>query len=327
MSKPITYLIVVAWSFAQLSLGQGTLAEAASNLPAQPVGPTDLLSISVYGAPEFTRTLRVSEDGKIRLPMLRESFAVDGMLPAQLEALIAKALDQNGILVDPQVTVTIAEYHSRPVSVAGAVKSPITFQSIGKTTLLEALTRAQGLSDEAGNEILVTRPAKAGAPSLIERIPVQGLIHAANPIWNVVLEGGEEVRVPPVGKIFVVGNVKKPGAFRADDGGGMSVLKALALAEGLSPYAQKLAYVYHRGDGSNSPTIPAALGALSKEKETVVELQKLMDRKTSDIALTANDVLYIPDNRSRRVAMTAIERALGFASSTASGAVVLGVNR
>ena len=150
---------------------------------------------------------------------------------------------------------------------------------------------------------------------------MNGLIQAADPVWNVPLEGGEEVRVPPVGKIFVVGNVKKPGAFRADDGTGMSLLKALALAEGLSPFAQKLAYIYRRGatgsDGQNKEA----------PKEVVVTLQKIMDRKASDVALAPNDILYIPDNRTRRLAMTALERALGFASNTASGAVVLGVNR
>ena len=46
---------------------------------------------------------------------------------------------------------------------AGAVKAPLTFQALGKTTLLEALTRAQGLSEDAGPEILLTRPAEAGA--------------------------------------------------------------------------------------------------------------------------------------------------------------------
>ncbi len=321
MSKLILLLLM-----GTLGFGQPAPAESSANLPALPVGPSDLLSVSVYGAPEFTRTLRVSEDGRIRIPMLREPLAVEGMLPAQLEELIANALDQRGILVSPQVTVTIAEYHSRPVNIVGAVRSPLTFQAMGKTTLLEAITRAQGLSEDAGTEILITRPGRYGGAPLVERIPVQGLIQAADPVWNVLLEGGEEVRVPPVGKIFVVGNVKKPGAFRADDGTGMSLLKALALAEGLSPFAQKSAYIYRRGAVNNAGS---AHDGSTREapKEVVVALQKIMDRKASDIDLSPNDILYIPDNRGRRLAMTALERAIGFASNTASGAVVLGVNR
>jgi len=292
---------------------------AGGNLPAQPIGPTDLLAISVYGTPELTRTVRVGDDGLIRLPMLQRKIDARGLMPADLEIRIAAALAGEEILVDPAVTVTIAEYHSRPVSVAGAVKSPVTFQASGKTTLLEAVTRAQGLSEDAGAEILVTRPAKAGRPAVTEHIPKTKLLDGADVLWNVVLEGGEEVRVPRAGRVFVVGNVKKPGAFRVEDGERTTVLKALAMAEGLAPYANKAAYIYRPATGR-----PVEEGTLT---EVAVELRKIMDRKAEDVVLTANDVLYIPDNRARRVTTTAIEKAIGFATGTASGALILGLNR
>src|SRR5712691_3464057 len=114
--------------------------ETGANLPAQPIGPSDLIAVSVYGAPELTLTVRVSEDGLVRLPMLKQKIEVRGLMPAELEGRIARALTEEEILVEPVVTVTIAEYHSRPISVAGAVKMPLTFQAWGKTTLLEALT-------------------------------------------------------------------------------------------------------------------------------------------------------------------------------------------
>jgi polysaccharide export outer membrane protein len=286
---------------------------AGANLPAQPIGATDLLAISVYGAPELTRTVRVSDEGVIRLPMLRERIDARGMMPAALETRIAAALAKEEILVDPAVTVTIAEYHSRPISVAGAVRGPLTFQALGRTTLLEALTRAQGFSEDAGAEILVSRPAKAGQPPLTERIPRMKVTDAADPLWNVILEGGEEIRVPQVGRVFVIGNVKKPGAFRVEDGGQTTLLKALAMAEGLAPYAGKFAYVYRPVDGART--------------ELVVALGKIMDRKAEDVNLTPNDILYIPDNRARRLTTTAIEKAIAFAAGTASGALILGVNR
>jgi polysaccharide export outer membrane protein len=285
----------------------------AGNLPAQKIGPNDLLSISVYGAPELTRTVRVSAEGFLRLPMLKQKVEAKGLMPSDLEEKIAAALSAEQILVDPVVTVTIAEYHSRPISVAGAVKVPLTFQALGKTTLLEALTRAQGLAMEAGTEILVTRPplVPGGVPR-VERIPVKGLIDAADPAWNVTLEGGEEVRVPQVGRVFVVGNVKHPGAFKIEDGFGLTVLKALAMAEGLTPFATKQAFIYRHGDTAS----PEA------QQEVLIDLRKILDRKLPDVALTANDIFYIPDNRSARVTMTTIDRAIGFASSTASGILV-----
>jgi len=284
-----------------------------ANLPAQPIGATDLLAISVYGAPELTRTVRVSDEGLIRLPMLRQKIEVRGRMPAQVETRIAEALMEEEILVDPAVTVTIAEYHSRPISVAGAVKAPLTFQALGKTTLLEALTRAQGLSEDAGPEILLTRQGESGGAPLVERIPVQKLIDAADPAWNVMLTGGEEVRVPQAGRVFVAGNVKHPGAFRVDSGGETTVLKAVALAEGLAPFATKVAYIFRPGDESGRTEIP-------------VELSKIMDRKSPDVTLQANDILYIPDNRGRRTTMDAIEKAIGFATGTASGVLILGLH-
>lgn len=287
-----------------------TEAEGA-NLPAQPIGATDLLAISVYGAPELTRTVRVSGEGVIRLPMLSEKIDVRGMMPAELEERLAAALEREEILVDPAVTVTIAEYHSRPISVSGAVKFPLTFQALGKTSLLEALTRAQGFNDEAGSEILVTRPGKDGEAPVTEHIPRVKLIEATDPQWNVMLQGGEDIRVPQMGRVFVVGNVKMPGAFPVDPNGHTTVLKAVAMAEGLAPYAEKSAYIYRPADGTRT--------------EVTVALGKIMDRKSDDVVLAANDILYIPDNRSRRLAFTAIERAVSFAINTTSGAMILGL--
>ena len=286
---------------------------ASANLPAQAIGPMDLLAISVYGAPELTRSVRVSDEGQIRLPMVHQKIDVGGCMPVEVEERIAAALIAEEILVEPAVSVTIAEYHSRPISVAGAVKAPLTFQAVGRTTLLEALTRAQGLSEDAGPEILLTRPTAGGVLLPAERIPIKKLIDAADPSFNVALAGGEEVRVPQAGRVFVAGNVKHPGGFRIDNGGETTVLKALALAEGLAPFATKTAYIFRAAGEGGRTEIP-------------IELAKIMDRKAPDAALAANDILYIPDNRSRRTTMSALEKAIGFAAGTASGALILGLN-
>jgi polysaccharide export outer membrane protein len=278
--------------------------ETGANLPAQKIGANDLLAITVYGAPELTRTVRVSDDGLIRLPMLKQKIAARGVMPADLEKRITTALVAEEILVDPAVTVNVAEYHSRPISVVGAVHRPLTFQAWGKTTLLEAIARAEGLSSDAGTEILVTRP-----PDPTRTIAVKSLIDDADAAANITLEGGEEVRVPQAGRVFVVGNVKKPGTFRIEDSNGLTVLKALAMAEGLSPFAAKEAYLYRRGAASG--------------EEVPVDLRKILDRKSPDVALSANDIFYIPDNRKGRMTATVLEKTLGFAASTASGILIL----
>src|SRR5579864_8567516 len=163
--------------------------DTGPNLPAQPIGANDLLSISVYGSPELTRTVRVSAEGVIRLPMLKQRIEARGLMPSELETKIAAALGEEEILVDPAVTVNVAEYHSRPISVMGAVRAPVTFQAIGKITLLEALAKAGGLSEDAGPEILVTRAALGDAPAKTERMQVNRLIDAADAAQNVTLAG------------------------------------------------------------------------------------------------------------------------------------------
>ena len=300
-----------------LALGQThrtpTAEIGGANLPAQKIGPNDLIAVSVYDAPELTRTVRVSEDGMIRLPMLKRKIRAQGLYPAGLETAIAEALEAEELIVEPVVTVTIAEYYSRPISVAGAVRNPVTFQAVGTVTLLDALTRAGGLSPEAGPEILVTgmQPGPDEEPTaVVERIPVKGLIEAADPELNIRLAGGEEIRVPEVGKVFVVGSVRKPGSFPIQSGEETTVLQMLALAEGLAPFASNQAFVYRRDPVTGS------------KHELPIELKKIMQRKAPDAPLEANDILYIPDNSGRRITASALERIAGFGAATASGVLI-----
>jgi len=288
--------------------------EAAANLPAQKIGPRDLIMVQVYGSPELSRSVRVGADGMLRLPMLKQRIKGEGMMPNDLEVMVAAALDEEGLVVDPLVTITVAEYSSRPISVAGAVKEPLTFQASAPVTLLEAITRAGGLTPVAGSEILVskTQPGPGGQPtSLMQRVSVKALIEGTDPEANLRLSGGEEVRVPEAGKVFVVGNVKRPGAFPVEDGAETSVLRMLARAEGLAPFAGKLAYIYRREASGSKNEIP-------------IELNKIMLRKAPDAPLLANDVLYIPDNRNGRLGLAILEKLLLFGGTAGATALVYG---
>jgi len=299
--------LLVASIFAALCAAQSppNLMEDAgkANLPAQRLGVDDLVAVSVYDAPELTRTVRVETDGTIHLPLLKNGITATGIYPGQLESSIATELKDEEILVDPLVKVTVVEYYSRPIAVMGAVKKPLTFQAVGTVTVLDALAKAEGLTSDAGTEILLTRSDQ------IEHISLKRLMKDADPAVNYQLHGGEEIRVPEAGKIFVVGNVHKPGAFPVRDPGDESVLKMIALSEGLTPYSAKIAYIYRRD-------------ASGVKKEIPVELSKIMQRKSPDIQLQIDDLLYIPDNSARRLAMTTLDRLSWFAASTASGVVV-----
>lgn len=298
-------LLLLAFSALASAQVRPSLMEEVgnANLPALKLHAGDLVAISVYDAPELTRTVRVDPDGTIRLPLLAEGVKAAGLMPRELETELAGALKSGEILVDPVVKITVVEYHSRPISVMGAVRKPVTFQSDGAVTLLDALSRAEGLTDDAGPEILVTQN------DVVRHIAVKQLIDGADPAANLRLTGNEEIRVPAAGKIFVLGNVRKPGAFPVRDPADNTVLKLVALSEGLMPFSMKLAYIVRRHAGE-------------KPQEIQIELANIMERKSPDVALEVGDILYVPDNKTRRSTMNILDRVAGFGASTASGVLI-----
>jgi polysaccharide export outer membrane protein len=308
----LTFTLFVCAScvaYAQIRSNAGS-EPTAGNLPMQKIGANDLIAISVYDAPELTRAVRVSATGLISVPMLHEKIQAEGLMPSDLEVAIGDALKAEDVLVDPLVTVTITEYHSRPISVMGSVKRPITFQADAPVTLLDALARAEGLTLEAGPVILLTQPGRDGdSTPRVQRISVNALIDAASPELNVKLTGGEEILVPALGRVFVVGNVKRPGAFSLRDAGEGTVLQMVALAEGLTPFSAKLAYIYRRAQDGSRTEVP-------------VELESILKRKHADVAVLADDILYIPDNKARRLTATALERVLTFGSTAGATALI-----
>lgn len=289
-------------------------AQSSAALPLQRVGNQDLIGLQVYDAPEFTRSVRVADDGTIRVPMLKAPIRVQGLFPNEIEVLVAEALQREKLFIDPFVTVNVLEYHSRPITVNGAVKTPAIFQAVGAVTLLDAIARAGGLSETAGGEIVVTRPNGNSGEQSIQRIPAKALMAGGDQSLNLSLTGGEEIRVPEVGKIVVWGNVTKSGIYPVLDAGTSTVTTVIAQAEGLAPFAAKEAFIYR----------PDEQGV---KHEIRVDLQSILKRKSSDVILQARDVLYIPDSSGRRVTAQTIDRLSGFASAAGSGLLIYGTTR
>jgi polysaccharide export outer membrane protein len=305
-------LVLVGCAYAQqVAPPNPGYSYSYSNLPTQPVGPDDLLALSVYDSPELTRSVRVDAGGNIRLPMLKDPIQVQGKVPSQIESAVAQALTKGNVLVDPIVTVTIVEYQSRPVNVVGAVKTPLVFQATRPIPLLDAIARAGGMREDAGSEIVVSRPVMHDGKQTTrtQTIPVRKLIDNADPSLNVMLHGGEEVLVPEALKIYVVGNVRKPGAYPVRDDEDTTILQMLALSEGLAPYSAKVAYVYRRAPGGTKTEVP-------------VELAKIMKRKSPDVPLKPNDILYIPDNKGQRLTAQTIDRLAGLGTATATDLII-----
>lgn len=295
--------------------GRGANFSELSNLPVARIGDNDLIGISVYDSPELTRTVRVNPDGDILLPMVKRPIHAAGLYPHELEERITASLIDDHVLVEPLVTVSIVEYRSRPITVVGEVKMPTTFQAMGNETLLDAISRAEGLTEHAGSEILVSRQVTDadGKPAVqMSRIPVRALLDGTNATLNLNLQGGDIVRVPEAGRVFVVGNVKKPGAFYISDGSQSSVLKALALSEGLDSFSSHTAYIYRSDDSGG------------ERREIPIELKKILVRKSPDVALLAGDILYIPDASGAKASLKALEASMGIGSALGAAFIYYG---
>ena len=85
------------------------------------IGPEDVLDISVWKAPELSRTVPVRPDGKVSLPLINDIDAA-GMTPSVLRQELAKRLAE--YVPSPEVAVIVREVHSSKVSVIGSVRNP-----------------------------------------------------------------------------------------------------------------------------------------------------------------------------------------------------------
>jgi polysaccharide export outer membrane protein len=296
------------------SLAAGSAAQSRGEvLPAETLGPDDLVEIMVPYCAELSRTFRVGSDGTLTLPLLRHTIRAAGLLPPQLAKKIGDALTQEQVMADPIVNVLAIEYRSRPVNVIGAVNHPLTFQATGETTLLDAITRAGGFASNVGGNVIVTTKrvnAQGKTESKVQVIPVKNLTASPDPDCNIELRGGEEIRVPEAAKIFVAGNVNRPGVYSMQGDADTTIVKALALSAGLAPYAAKDAYIYrlHPGGGGRD--------------EVKIPLSRILKRKAPDTALKADDILYVPDNNGKRMTSKVLNEIAGFGATTATGLVI-----
>jgi polysaccharide export outer membrane protein len=117
------------------------------------VGALDLLEISVFGQPDMTRQVRVNTSGQVSLPLVG-SLQAGGKTVQEIEQLIASRLTEQ-YMQNPQVTVFVKEYTSQRVTVEGAVGKPGIYPITGRTSLLQVIALAEGLSPLADPQGIV----------------------------------------------------------------------------------------------------------------------------------------------------------------------------
>jgi len=133
---------------------------AASHVPPPRdyvIGSGDVVSVQVFEVPELSRDLRVSQTGTIGIPLVPVRLHVSGLTEIQAERKIAEVLEANGLVSHPEVSVTVKEKKSRPITVVGAVGHPMVYQADRQVTLIEVLAEAGGIAADAGDSVIITR--------------------------------------------------------------------------------------------------------------------------------------------------------------------------
>ncbi|MDD8015572.1 MAG: polysaccharide export protein [Acidobacteriota bacterium] len=247
------------------------------------IGPKDLIEISVFGVQELNRTVRVSEDGKITLPLLGE-IDVNDLTATELEKRLSGLLGEK-MLQNPQVTVFIKEYQSKRVSVLGAVQRPGPLQLLGRMTLLQIISEAGGLTPDAGNDIIVIRQLADGTSTSLH-ISIEDLFFKGDAKLNIPLEPGDIVNIP-VDKdvvIYVFGQVKNPGALQVKKSNIPTLTQAIAQAGGFSDRAAKGSVLIKRRDASG------------KEVPIKVNVNDILKNRAKDVKLLENDTVYVSES-------------------------------
>jgi polysaccharide export outer membrane protein len=225
-------------------------------------------------------------------------------MPDSLRDKIVDALRAQHLLVNPVVDVSVVEYRSRDVTIAGAVKAPTTLQEVGDLRLLGALSQAGGLLPEAGPEIIVEQ-----ATGSLQRLSVREIFDGFHPQLNIRILAGAQIRVPACDQVYVVGNVKRPGAFPFRSLQDTTVLQLLALSGGLDSFSRSKAYIYRQQQGG------------AQKIEIEIPLRRILDRKADDVRLIANDILYVPTNGKMKTGASVVNHVTGIGNTAVSAAI------
>jgi polysaccharide biosynthesis/export protein len=290
--------------------------EASSAAPANRVGQRyviakdDLLDIDVVGVQELSRQYRVDGDGMITLPMLVRPVAAAGLTLGQLSQSIRKELLDAGLFTDPQITVAVRSSPWNTVVLSGAAKKTGVYPVYGHTTLLELLTEAEGLSDDAGNTATITRaeqpPARAArdsnaASSRTLKVDVWRLWQNGDASLDVDLYAGDRVMIQRAGIVYVLGAVSRAGGFvLSSDQEQMTVLRAIALAGNFTREAKP----------AKAVIIRKAANEAGGKQDVRVDLKKVLSNQALDQPLQAGDILYVPESGAKRTLDTVLNSAV-----------------
>jgi len=289
----------------------------------------DLLDVVVVDVPEFTRSYRVSTDGSISMPMVKEPIPAAGLTLPQLSQAIVDHLITSDLLKEPEVWVDLKESPAQSVTISGAVRNPRLAPVFGKTNLLDIISQAGGLAPDAGRFAVISRVGEidagnggralqggsANRPRVSKAITVDlnGLIKNEDPSLNVALYPGDRVTVPPAGLFYVLGSVNRPGQYSLKDAQeNVTVLTALAMAGDVTSTAKSKRLVIIR----RNPKSP------NGREEIPLNLKDILAGRATDSRIQGGDILVVPENGGKKAIRAAIGSALTVATAVTTGVII-----
>ncbi len=294
------------------------------------IGARDVIEVRVDDAPELSVTTSVNADGTFLMPYLKRVKAIS-KTPEQLSREIADGL-RGRYLKDPNVIVLVKQFYSRSFFILGAVKKPGVYQIEGKPQLLRLITLAGGPADSHGSVAYIIREVKKtptsdpgtpkpvansdqtpagansdGAPAEepeydIKMVNINGMFKGLGLGGrDSYLEPGDIVNIPQADAFFVAGEVNAPGSFPLSEG--TTLRQAIALSQGTTMNAALGSGVIFRQDASTGKRI-----------EIPVNIGDVMKAKKEDIPLLANDIVIVPNSRTKTIG-NSILKAVGMGAA------------
>ncbi len=303
-------VLVMLTLAALYAAAQQPAVTATQTISGYLLGPDDEIMIRGIEAPEISdkpdkpeKPVLLGTNGDITLPLIGRVKA-GGLTVEQLEAELTTRFKE--FIQEPQISVTVTEFRSQPVSIFGAVTKPGIVQLRGRQTLYEVLSMAGGPRDTAGSILTVTRRRESGEIPLpgarvdptgqfsTAELNVQEILEGKNAAANIEIRPNDIISVSEASSnmIYVVGDVQHAGGFTLGGQRNVSVLRALSLAGGLGRTAKPAsARIVHEVSGE------------PKLREVSVNIQQIISGKAKDVQLGPDDVLVVPTS-SRKIFTT-----------------------
>lgn len=198
------------------------------------VGEGDVLRILVYDNPDLQTTTRVSGNGTIIFPLVGEIY-IDGHTVARVGDILAQHLAK-GYILNPQVSVFVEEFRSQKMVIMGEVKVPGLYELSGPSSLMEVISKAGGLTTEAGDMVTVKRknPTQPDQDKIIS-VNLKDLLEKQGNMSNLLIIDGDSIFVPRAGVFYVTGQVRRPAAYKLERG--TTLIQAITMAGGFSELA------------------------------------------------------------------------------------------